>query len=104
MKTPVRVFFFLAACALMACGGEAAPAAPDATPAEVSQGSDAPVSAQACTTLRRPRTSSYWESFPIQPDGQVGGCETADDCTVTCWGEQTRNVIHSALFECTSCR
>ncbi|PTL84283.1 hypothetical protein DAT35_08940 [Vitiosangium sp. GDMCC 1.1324] len=74
---------------------------PAASPAP--QASTSRVSAQSCTTLWRPRYSSYWTSFPIEVDGQVGGCETHDDCTTTCWGTESPYYIHQDFFYCTAC-
>ncbi|MFY0570325.1 hypothetical protein ACN28E_41775 [Archangium lansingense] len=65
--------------------------------------SDSRVSPMACTTLLRPRYSTYWDSFPIQVDGQVGGCETYDDCTTSCWGTESPYFMHHDFFYCTVC-
>ncbi|WP_257451894.1 hypothetical protein [Archangium lipolyticum] len=106
MKIASSIVVPLAASFLLACGAGTETVADEptstitSTPATEQSGQ---VSAQACTTLYRPRYSSYWESFPIQVDGQVGACETNDDCTVSCWGEQNNNVIHSGFFYCTYC-
>ncbi|QRN98013.1 hypothetical protein JRI60_02760 [Archangium violaceum] len=105
MKSVSSFVVPLAASFLLACGAGTEPVADESealvsTPSPEQSGQ---VSAQACTTLYRPRYSSYWESFPIQVDGQVGGCETNDDCTVSCWGEQNNNAIHSGFFYCTYC-
>lgn len=65
--------------------------------------SESTVSPMACVTLYRPRYSSWWSSFPIEVDGQMGGCETHDDCTTTCWGVETPYYIHQDFFYCTYC-
>lgn len=115
MKTPVRVALSLAAASLLACGVEAEPAPEERAPVQVPapvggeglsvrQGDEPRVSAAACTTLWRPRYSSYWSSFPIEVDGEMGGCETHDDCTTTCWGVETPYYIHQNFFYCTYCR
>src|SRR6218665_2427583 len=41
------------------------------------------VSAQGRVMLTRPRDTTYLASFPLQVDGEGGGCETQDDCTTT---------------------
>jgi hypothetical protein len=88
---------------LLACGGGAEPALePQATP-DTESASRPEVTAQACVQLYRPAYTSYWDSFPIRDDGQVGGCETAPDCTTTCWGTDSPYVIHQNFFYCTYC-
>ncbi|WIG97073.1 hypothetical protein [Myxococcus sp. SDU36] len=93
-----------AAGVLVACGEGvdlneegAIPTAPEAVSAP------AEVSAQACTTLYRPRVTTYWTSFPIEREGQVGRCTTASDCSVTCVGETSQYAINGQFFYCTYC-
>ncbi|SDE47818.1 MULTISPECIES: hypothetical protein [Myxococcus] len=98
----------VAAGFLVACGEGvdlneegAIPTTPEAAQEAVS--APAEVSAQACTTLYRPRITTYWTSFPIEIEGQVGRCTTASDCTVTCVGETSQYAINSQFFYCTYC-
>ena len=93
---------------LVACGGDVDVNEEGAvlTPAEAAQEAVAPsgeVSAQACTTLYRPRITTYWTSFPIEREGQLGRCVTANDCTVTCTGESSQYALNSQFFYCTYC-
>ncbi len=105
LKSAWSIVVPLAASFLLACGAgiETGADEPTVSAPPAAEQSGEQVSAQACTTLYRPRSSTYWQSFPIEVDGQVGGCETNDDCTVSCWGEQNNNAIHSGFFYCTYC-
>ena len=111
MKIAVSIAVSLATSLLLACGAgpessadESVTSPPAASDSATEVSSDSSVSPMACTTLWRPRYSTYWSSFPIEADGQVGGCETNDDCTTTCWGDTDGPyVIHQSYFYCTAC-
>jgi hypothetical protein len=104
MKRSWSMIVSLAAGVLLACGtGTESTAEEPVAPAPPATESIAPVSAQSCTTLYRPRYTTYWASFPIEVDGQRGGCETFDDCSTVCWGEETQYVMHHDYFYCTYC-
>ena len=77
------------------------PASPDT--AQEAASAPAEVSSQACTTLYRPRITTYWTSFPIEVEGQIGMCTTAADCSVTCVGETSQYALNSQFFYCTYC-
>jgi hypothetical protein len=115
MKSASSFVVPLAASFLLACGAGTETVADEpgtpqsgetstevaSTPAPGQSGSQ--VSAMACVTLYRPRYITWWTSFPIEVDGQVGGCETHDDCTTTCWGQESAYQTHSGFFYCTYC-
>ncbi|WNG50046.1 hypothetical protein F0U60_42430 [Archangium minus] len=111
MKSAVSIVVSLAASILLACGVGPESAvdesvSPSSTGPESSSApevSESTVSPMACVTLYRPRYSSWWSSFPIEVDGQMGGCETHDDCTTTCWGVETPYYMHEGFFYCTYC-
>jgi len=108
MRTIPSVAASVVAGFIIACGGGmeqdeagAVPGSPEAVRDAVSAPGD--VSSQACTTLYRPRLTTYWTSFPIEVEGQVGRCVTAEDCSVTCVGETSQYPISSQFFYCTYC-
>ncbi|MDC0713491.1 hypothetical protein POL68_33815 [Stigmatella sp. ncwal1] len=115
MKNVVSVVL-LAAGFLVACGTEAevASGASAAAPSEHVESAPpavtgAPgaaaseVSAQSCVQLYRPRYMTWWTGFPIQVDGEVGACETYDDCSTSCWGQESPYPTYSSFFYCTVC-
>ncbi|ADO69530.1 hypothetical protein [Stigmatella aurantiaca] len=101
----------LAAGFLVACGTAADPAAAPMAPSESAlptvTGNPEPaaseVSAQGCVQLYRPRYMTWWTGFPIQVDGEVGACETHDDCSTSCWGQESPYPTYSGFFYCTLC-
>ncbi|RKH49352.1 hypothetical protein [Corallococcus llansteffanensis] len=81
---------------LLACG-------PGTEAEPQGQPSDQDVKAQSCVQLYRPQRSSYFDSFPMREDGQVGGCETGPDCIPVCWGQESPYYVHQDYFYCTYC-
>ncbi|GMT98662.1 hypothetical protein KH5H1_27810 [Corallococcus caeni] len=104
MRHFLAVSAFLAS-GLVACGGDSSleGTGNEARPPAVISEKDNTVKASACTQYYVPRLTTYWDSYPMRDDGQVGQCELDASCNPTCWGVESAYPVYTDYFYCTHC-